>query len=250
MRTVSSSFSPSPENLANVAARIERIDWVAVENELDGQGNASVAALLRRSECDELARLYDESGFYRSRVVMSRHGFGRGEYRYYDYPLPKLIDDLRRTAYARLAPIANRWNERLGVAARYPDTLAEFTRHCHEAGQCRPTPLILRYDAGDYNCLHQDLYGEQVFPLQLAVLLSDPARDFTGGEFVMTEQRPRMQSRCEVVPLGQGDAVIFAVNSRPVQGSRGCYQVKLRHGVSRLRSGRRHALGVIFHDAS
>ena len=250
MRTDSSSSSPAPGNLANVAARVERIDWAAVENELEGQGNASVAALLRRSECDELARLYDESGFYRSRVVMSRHGFGRGEYRYYDYPLPKLIDELRAAAYARLAPIANRWNERLGVAVRYPATLAEFTRRCHEAGQRRPTPLILRYGEGDYNCLHQDLYGEQVFPLQLAVLLSKPGRDFTGGEFVMTEQRPRMQSRCEVVPLGQGDAVIFAVNGRPVQGARGGYQVRLRHGVSRLRSGRRHALGVIFHDAT
>ena len=246
MRIVS---SPSFENFASVVARIERIDWSAVENELDRFGNATVVALLRQSECNELATLYDESGFYRSRVVMSRHGFGRGEYRYYDYPLPKLVDELRSVAYARLAPIANRWNERLGVAVRYPATLAEFTQRCHEAGQCRPTPLILRYGEGDYNCLHQDLYGEQVFPLQLAVLLSEPGRDFSGGEFVMTEQRPRMQSRCEVVPLRQGDAVIFAVNSRPVQGSRGTYQVKLRHGVSRLRSGQRHALGVIFHDA-
>ncbi|WP_341916943.1 2OG-Fe(II) oxygenase [Hydrocarboniphaga effusa] len=242
--------SPTPGNFADIAARIGRIDWAAVESGLDGQGNATVVALLRQSECRELATLYDESGFYRSRVVMGRHGFGRGEYRYYDYPLPKLIDDLRRTAYARLAPIANRWNQRLGVAVRYPDTLAEFTHRCHEAGQRRPTPLILRYGEGDYNCLHQDLYGEQVFPLQLAVLLSEPGRDFTGGEFVMTEQRPRMQSRCEVVPLGQGDAVIFAVNNRPVQGSRGAYQVRLRHGVSRLRSGRRHALGLIFHDAT
>ncbi|EIT71150.1 MULTISPECIES: 2OG-Fe(II) oxygenase [Hydrocarboniphaga] len=242
--------SPTPGNFADIAARIGRIDWATVESGLDGQGNATVVALLRQSECRELATLYDESGFYRSRVVMGRHGFGRGEYRYYDYPLPKLIDDLRRTAYARLAPIANRWNQRLGVAVRYPDTLAEFTHRCHEAGQRRPTPLILRYGEGDYNCLHQDLYGEQVFPLQLAVLLSEPGRDFTGGEFVMTEQRPRMQSRCEVVPLGQGDAVIFAVNNRPVQGSRGAYQVRLRHGVSRLRSGRRHALGLIFHDAT
>ncbi|WP_411887431.1 2OG-Fe(II) oxygenase [Hydrocarboniphaga effusa] len=242
--------SPTPGNFADIAARIGRIDWATVESGLDGQGNATVVALLRQSECRELATLYDESGFYRSRVVMGRHGFGRGEYRYYDYPLPKLIDDLRRTAYARLAPIANRWNQRLGVAARYPATLAEFTHRCHEAGQRRPTPLILRYGEGDYNCLHQDLYGEQVFPLQLAVLLSEPGRDFTGGEFVMTEQRPRMQSRCEVVPLGQGDAVIFAVNNRPVQGSRGAYRVRLRHGVSRLRSGRRHALGLIFHDAT
>jgi len=242
--------SPTPGNFADIAARIGRIDWATVESGLDGQGNATVVALLRQSECRELATLYDESGFYRSRVVMGRHGFGRGEYRYYDYPLPKLIDDLRRTAYARLAPIANRWNQRLGVAVRYPDTLAEFTHRCHEAGQRRPTPLILRYGEGDYNCLHQDLYGEQVFPLQLAVLLSEPGRDFTGGEFVMTEQRPRMQSRCEVVPLGQGDAVIFAVNNRPVQGSRGAYRVRLRHGVSRLRSGRRHALGLIFHDAT
>ena len=242
--------SPPSQNVLDMASRIERIDWASVEDELDRHGNAMVGALLRQAECEELATLYEDSGFYRSRVVMSRHGFGRGEYRYYDYPLPKLIDDLRGAAYARLAPIANRWNERLGVALRYPATLVEFTRRCHEAGQRRPTPLILRYGAGDYNCLHQDIYGEQVFPLQLAVLLSAPGRDFTGGEFVMTEQRPRMQSRCEVVPLGQGDAVIFAVNGRPVQGSRGRYQVRLRHGVSRLRSGRRHALGVIFHDAT
>lgn len=247
MRT---SSSPLLDARADIEARIERVDWTAVENGLDQRGNATVVALLRQSECNELATLYDENGFYRSRVIMGRHGFGRGEYRYYDYPLPKLIAELRRTAYAHLAPIANRWNVRLGVSVRYPPTLAEFTQRCHEAGQCRPTPLILRYDVGDYNCLHQDLYGEQVFPLQLAVLLSEPERDFTGGEFVMTEQRPRMQSRCEVVPLRRGDAVIFAVNERPVQGSRGTYQVKLRHGVSRLRSGRRHALGVIFHDAS
>ena len=242
--------SPSLQNCVDLASRIERIDWAAVEGELDRHGNATVGSLLRQAECEELATLYDDDGFYRSRIVMSQHGFGRGEYRYYDYPLPKLIDELRAATYARLAPIANRWNERLGVAIRYPAMLAEFTRRCHEAGQRRPTPLILRYGEGDYNCLHQDLYGEQVFPLQLAVLLSVPGRDFTGGEFVMTEQRPRMQSRCEVVPLGQGDAVIFAVNGRPVQGSRGRYQVRLRHGVSRLRSGRRHALGVIFHDAT
>ena len=247
MRT---AYSPPLERRTDIEARIERINWNGLENELDQSGNATVVALLRPSECDELATLYDESGFYRSRVVMSRHGFGRGEYRYYDYPLPKLVDELRRTAYARLAPIANRWSERLGESVRYPPTLDEFTQRCHRADQRRPTPLILRYDVGDYNCLHQDVYGEQVFPLQLAVLLSEPERDFTGGEFVMTEQRPRMQSRCEVVPLRQGDAVIFAVNGRPVQGSRGTYQVKLRHGVSRLRSGRRHALGVIFHDAS
>lgn len=241
--------SPTPGNFADIAARIGRIDWATVESGLDGQGNATVVALLRQSECRELATLYDESGFYRSRVVMGRHGFGRGEYRYYDYPLPKLIDDLRRTAYARLAPIANRWNQRLGVAVRYPDTLAEFTHRCHEAGQRRPTPLILRYGEGDYNCLHQDLYGEQVFPLQLAVLLSEPGRDFTGGEFVLTEQRPRQQSRAEVVPLGHGEGVVFAVSHRPASGARGDYRVTLRHGVSRIRSGRRHTLGVIFHGA-
>ena len=188
--------------------------------------------------------------YFRSTIVMARHNFGRGEYRYFNYPLPALIADLRGTLYSKLAPIANRWNESLGSDLRFPAEHAEFIARCHASGQLRPTPLLLRYQTDDYNCLHQDLYGSHVFPLQATILLSAPARDFTGGEFVLTEQRPRMQSRAEVVPLGLGDAVIFAVHERPVQGKRGMYRVKLRHGVSRLRSGHRHAAGIIFHDAA
>lgn len=205
--------------------------------------------LLDGAQCDALAQAYDDEGLYRSRVVMERHGFGRGEYKYYAYPLPALVAALRKTLYTPLAPIANAWNEAMRAQARYPEDHDEFVRRCHRAGQSRPTPLILQYGEGDYNCLHQDLYGEHVFPLQVAVLLSDPQVDYTGGEFVLTEQRPRMQSRVEVVPLHKGDAVVFAVNERPVQGTRGSYRVKLRHGVSRVRSGRRHVLGIIFHDA-
>jgi uncharacterized protein len=224
-------------------------NWLELERELDSQGNAVLHQLISLEECGQLAALYDQEDGFRSRVVMARHGFGRGEYKYFDYPLPPLIAELRTNLYQQLAPIANRWNEAMGIEVRYPRSHAEFLERCHQAGQRRATPLLLRYTTGDYNCLHQDVYGEHVFPLQVAILLSRREQDFTGGEFVMTEQRPRMQSRAEVVPLGQGDGVVFTVRQRPVQGSRGVYRVNLRHGVSRIRSGRRHTLGIIFHDA-
>lgn len=226
------------------------IDWARVGAELDAEGAATIPGLLTPAECEGLRARHDEAGLFRSRVVMAHHGFGRGEYRYFDYPLAEPVGALRNALYPALVPIANRWHESLGVAARFPDDHAEFLARCHAAGQRRATPLLLQYGPGDYNCLHQDLYGEHVFPLQVAVLLSAPGRDFTGGEFVLTEQRPRMQSRPLVVPLGQGDAVVFAVHHRPVQGGRGIYRVHLRHGVSRVRTGRRHTLGVIFHDAA
>jgi hypothetical protein len=233
-----------------MAQRIGAIDWAAAATALDAQGWTTFAGLLTDAECDALAGLYaDETGF-RSRVVMARHGFGQGEYRYFAYPLPRTVEGLRTALYPHLAPIANRWHERMGIGVRFPKVHADFLDRCHAAGQTRPTPLLLQYGAGDYNCLHQDLYGEHVFPLQLTILLSAPGKDFRGGEFVLTEQRPRMQSRVEVVPLGKGDAVVFAVNSRPHRGTRGDYRVALRHGVSRLRDGRRHTLGVIFHDAA
>jgi uncharacterized protein len=225
------------------------LDWNHIEEDLDSYGCATTPGLLGPQECDALSALYAEDSLYRSRVVMRRHGFGSGEYKYFRYPLPAVVERLRTALYPHLAPIANRWSELLRSDVRYPAQHAEFLQRCHAAGQLHPTPLILEYSAGDYNCLHQDLYGEHVFPLQIAVLLSDPASDFSGGEFVMTEQRPRMQSRAEVVPLGKGDAVVFAVDSRPVRGTRGIYRVKLRHGVSRLRSGHRRTLGLIFHDA-
>ena len=234
----------------SVAARVAAVDWTAATAELDGFGCAVLPGLLSEAECDATAALYGSGAGFRSHVVMARHGFGRGEYRYFAYPLPPLVAGLRAALYPRLAPIANRWHEAMGMAARFPAEHAAFLERCHAAGQARPTPLLLQYGPGDYNCLHQDLYGEHVFPLQVAVLLSEPGRDFRGGEFVLTEQRPRMQSRVEVVPLTKGDAVVFAVNTRPVQGSRGSYRVALRHGVSRLRRGRRHTLGVIFHDAA
>ncbi|WP_304177520.1 2OG-Fe(II) oxygenase [Phenylobacterium aquaticum] len=233
----------------NLAARIADVDWPGVETELDARGCALLPGLLTPQDCAAAAALYDHPAGFRSRVVMSRHGFGRGEYQYFAYPLPDLVQTLREATYSRLAPIANRWNQRMGIDIDYPADHAAFLARCHDAGQVRPTPLLLRYGPQDYNCLHQDLYGEHVFPLQVAVLLSEPGRDFTGGEFVLTEQRPRMQSRVEVAPLRQGDALIFAVNTRPVTGSRGSYRVALRHGVSRVRSGARHTLGVIFHDA-
>ena len=233
-----------------IGARIDACDWQRLAQELDAYGCATLAGLLAPRECTALAALYPDDGLFRSRIVMARHGFGSGEYKYFRYPLPDLIAELRAALYPRLAPIANRWNTALGSEARYPARHADFLARCHAAGQRRPTPLLLQYQAGDYNCLHQDVYGEQVFPLQATILLSAPGRDFAGGEFVLTEQRPRMQSRPEVVPLGQGDAVVFAVHQRPVQGTRGAYRVKLRHGVSRLRSGRRHTLGIIFHDAA
>jgi hypothetical protein len=222
------------------------IDWEKVGASLDERGCAVVERLLEPAQCTSLAGLYDHEATFRSRVVMARHGFGRGEYKYFSYPLPDVIAELRTALYGPLADIANRWNP----AGRFPAEHKAYLRRCHAAGQRRPTPLLLRYEAGDYNCLHQDLYGDHVFPLQLTLLLSAPERDFTGGEFVMTEQRPRMQSRAEVVPLRQGDAVIFAVNERPVRGTRGTYRVKLRHGVSRVRSGRRFTAGIIFHDAA
>lgn len=241
-----------PVPAAAIESTVERIrttDWPGIETELDAQGCAVLPGLLTLDECRALTALYDTESIYRSRVVMSRHGFGQGEYKYFAYPLPPLVAALRSTLYPHLAPIANRWNEVMGIDVRYPKTHAAFIERCHRADQQRPTPLILRYGAGDYNCLHQDLYGEHVFPLQVAILLSEPGTDFTGGEFVLTEQRPRMQSRPEVVPLARGDAVVFAVSQRPVQGKRGAYRVNLRHGVSRIRSGRRHTVGIIFHDA-
>ena len=230
-------------------ARLAEIDWTRVAGELNGTGAAMLERLLTAKACREIAALYGDDSRFRSRIVMARHGFGQGEYKYFAYPLPPLVESVRTALYPHLAPIANAWNERMGVAMRYPAEHREFLALCHRHGQARPTPLLLRYEAGDYNCLHQDLYGELAFPLQTAILLSEPGKDFTGGEFVLTEQRPRMQSRAEVVPLRQGDAVIFAVHHRPVKGTRGTYRVTMRHGVSRLRSGHRLTLGVIFHDA-
>ena len=234
---------------SDVVAHVAAIDWMQATADLDAQGCAILRGLLSAGECRAMAALYPEDGIFRSRVVMGRHGFGRGEYRYFSYPLPQRIATLRPLLYARLCGIANRWNEAMGIDIRYPESHQAFLARCHDAGQLRPTPLLLQYGPGDYNCLHQDLYGEHVFPLQVAILLSEPGRDFEGGEFVLTEQRPRMQSRAEVVPLRQGDAVAFAVHVRPVQGTRGIYRVNMRHGVSRIRSGHRHTVGVIFHDA-
>ena len=230
--------------------RVEKIDWRAVATDLDAQGWALVPQLLSGGACDAVAGWYDGGAAFRSEVIMARHGFGRGAYKYFAYPLPPLVEELRTSLYPHLAPLANRWHERMGIEGRFPADHAAFIARCHAAGQTRPTPLLLRYGKDDYNCLHQDLYGTHVFPLQVAALLSEPGEDFTGGEFVMTEQRPRMQSRAMVVPLRKGDAVIFAVNSRPVQGTRGSYRVNLRHGVSKLHAGHRHTLGIIFHDAS
>jgi uncharacterized protein len=231
-----------PERLSDVA-------WQRVEADLDTYGGAVLEHLLSPGECDAVVAMYPEDAAFRSRVVMTRYGFGRGEYKYFRYPLPRLVEELRTNMYPRLAPIANRWNEALRIDLRYPAKHSEFLQRCHDAGQRRPTPLLLQYGEGDYNCLHQDLYGEHVFPIQVAILLSEPGRDFAGGDFVLTEQRPRMQSRVEVVPLRQGDAVAFAVHHRPMQGTRGMYRVNLKHGVSRIRRGHRHTLGVIFHDA-
>jgi hypothetical protein len=232
-----------------IETRVESYDWAGVATHLDAYGWTIFRNFLAPDECETIARLYADDWHFRSHVVMARHGFGRGEYKYFSYPLPEIIARLRTAMYPRLAPIANRWNESVGLEVRYPDAHADFITRCHKAGQTRPTPLLLQYAEGDYNALHQDLYGEHVFPLQAAFLLSEPERDFTGGEFVLTEQRPRMQSRAEVIPLRQGDGVVFAVHTRPAQGRRGTYRVNLRHGVSRLRSGHRHTLGVIFHDA-
>jgi hypothetical protein len=226
------------------------MDWPGIAKGLNEYGNAVLRGVLTAPECNGLAGLYANEERFRSRVVMASHGFGRGEYKYFSYPLPDLISGLRAILYRKLAPVANAWNESMKIDIRYPSEHAEFIERCNAAGQTRPTPLLLQYEAGDFNCLHQDLYGEHVFPIQVAFLLSEPGRDFTGGEFVLTEQRPRMQSRPEVVPLLQGDAVAFAVHNRPVQGTRGVYRVNTRHGVSRLRSGKRHTMGIIFHDAS
>lgn len=232
------------------ASRIADCNWEAIEAALDSDGSAKIGRLLSREECEFLAGQYDQAAVFRSRIVMARHGFGRGEYQYYAYPLPEPIAALRSVLYARLVAIANRWNERLGHPQRFPPLHQHFIAGCHADGQTKPTPLLLRYEAGDYNCLHQDIYGDHVFPLQVAVLLSEPGRDFEGGEFVMTEQRPRMQSRAQVVTLRQGEAVVFSVRHRPVDGTRGTYRVNLRHGVSRVTAGKRHTLGIIFHDAT
>jgi hypothetical protein len=225
------------------------IDWISAAEALDAQGWAMLPGLLAPAACSEIAALYDDSPRFRSQVIMARHGFGRGEYRYFAYPLPERVQALRTRLYPPLAAIANRWHARMGLERHFPAAHTDWLAECHAAGQARPTPLLLRYGPGDYNCLHQDLYGAHVFPLQIAVLLSAPGRDFEGGEFVLTEQRPRMQSRAAVVPLAQGDAVVFAVNQRPAKGSRGDYRVTMRHGVSEIRSGSRHTLGIIFHDA-
>lgn len=233
-----------------VESRIAGYDWPGIGQALDTRGWTVLPDLLTAPECRATAALYGPGALFRSHVVMARHGFGRGEYRYFAYPLPDLVQQLRSALYPRLAPLANRWHERMGVESRFPDSHQAFLDRCHAAGQVRPTPLLLQYGPGDHNCLHQDLYGDHVFPLQVAILLSEPGEDFAGGEFVITEQRPRMQTRAQVVPMTRGDAVLFAVNSRPQKGSRGEYRVKLRHGVSELREGHRHTLGVIFHDAA
>jgi hypothetical protein len=232
-----------------IVERVAGLDWAAIAADLDAHGCATTSGLLSVQECEALSDTYESDAPFRSRVVMTRHGFGRGEYKYFAYPLPETIAALRAALYPPLAVIANRWNEAMGLAIRYPDDHAAYLKRCHAAGQTKPTPLLLRYGPGDYNCMHQDLYGEHVFPLQVAFLLSRPGTDFTGGEFVLTEQRPRMQSRAEVVPLQQGEGVIFPVHHRPVQSTRGTYRVTMRHGVSRLRTGQRFTAGVIFHDA-
>src|ERR1700709_2476928 len=234
---------------SDIATRVDAIDWTQATGELDAQGNTVLKGLLSPDECRALSALYPDDKNFRSRIVMGRHGFGRGEYKYFSYPLPDLIVELRPALYAQLQSVANRWNEAMSIDIHYPESHDAFLKRCHAAGQTRPTPLLLQYGAGDYNCLHQDLYGEHVFPLQVAILLSEPGRDFSGGEFVLTEQRPRMQSRPEVVPLRQGDAVVFAVHHRPGQGTRGFYALIWPPGVSRIRAGHRHTVGVIFHDA-
>jgi uncharacterized protein len=247
MNAVPKSAAPIARS---VEQRVEDYDWAAIAAELDSFGSTVLRELLTPDESQSLAALYPDEKHFRSRIHMARHGFGKGEYKYFRYPLPGIITQLRTTLYSRVAAHANAWNEQMNVGTRYPKTHADYLKRCHAAGQARPTPLLLQYGLGDYNCLHQDLYGEHVFPLQATILLSEPGRDFTGGEFVLVEQRPRMQSRAEVISLRQGDAVVFAVRDRPVQGAKGTYRVKLRHGVSRVRSGHRHTLGIIFHDAA
>jgi len=236
-------------NNPTIASRWQQIDCTRAARDLDMYGNAIVKGLLTPAECRFLAGLYSDDALFRSRVIMARHGFGQGEYKYFRYPLPEILAELRTGLYPQLAEIANRWNAAMNLGVRYPEQHEQFLRRCHEAGQTKPTPLLLQYKEGDYNCLHQDLYGEHVFPIQVAILLSEPGRDFSGGEFVLAEQRPRMQSRPEVVPLRQGDAVAFAVHHRPMRGKSGAYRVNMRHGVSRVRSGGRYTVGIIFHDA-
>lgn len=248
-QTLSSADASAGRAAQMAEARVASYDWEALTTELDGFGCAIIEKLMSPEECQTIASLYPDEEHFRSHIHMARHGFGKGEYRYFKYPLPTLLGGLRTALYPRLSVVANSWNDRMGISDRYPEQHADFLKKCHDAGQTRPTPLLLQYVPGDFNCLHQDLYGDLAFPLQVAILLSEPGRDFTGGEFVLTEQRPRMQSRAEVVPLEQGDAVTFAVHNRPVQGGRGNYRVNLRHGVSRLRSGMRHTAGLIFHDA-
>jgi hypothetical protein len=234
----------------NIVHMIERIDWEKCSEDLNADGYAVIEKLIAPSQCQSIATLYDDDQQFRKRVIMEKHGFGKGEYKYFAYPLPKMIEEIRTAVYAKLAPIANAWHAAMKLDVRFPGSHAEFLERCHKAGQVKPTPLILKYHANDYNCLHQDLYGEHVFPMQLAILLSAPDEDFEGGEFVLTEQRPRMQSRVNVVPLKQGDAVIFAVNHRPMRGTKGFYRVVMRHGVSRIRTGKRLTTGIIFHDAT
>ena len=249
MITESKTVTQGDRKNESIKERVEAADWKGIFDNLDNYGCAVIKGLLTPTECRELSSLYDHDEHFRSRIVMARHGFGRGEYKYWSYPLPRTIEKLRTALYPHLAGVANRWNRSMKIEVQYPDSHAEYLEQCHQAGQLRPTPLLLQYDEGDFNALHQDLYGDLAFPLQIAFLLSRPGEDFTGGEFVLTEQRPRIQSRAEVVQLGQGDAVVFAVHHRPVQGTRGTYRVNLRHGISRLRSGRRHTMGIIFHDA-
>jgi uncharacterized protein len=248
MSALSSSVS-SISAASSAIARVAAYDWRAFAGELDNYGCAVLPKLLLPEECRSISALYSDESHFRSHIHMARHGFGKGEYRYFKYPLPDLLGALRTALYPHLAAAANEWSSRMGIDERYPDEHASYLRRCHDAGQTRPTPLLLQYVPGDFNCLHQDLYGDLAFPIQVAILLSEPGKDFTGGEFVLTEQRPRMQSRAEVVPLRQGDAVAFAVHNRPVRGSKGSYRVNLRHGVSRIRSGMRHTVGIIFHDA-
>jgi uncharacterized protein len=249
MSTGTAASRPSLAPGIDISTRIAQLSWERIAASLDATGRAVLGGMLSPRECAALAAIYESNDRFRSRIVMARHGFGRGEYKYFSHPLPDIVSGLRTALYPSLATIANRWNETLEIGTRYPDDHAAFLDRCHRAGQTKPTPLLLQYGEGDYNCLHQDLYGEHVFPLQATFLLSRPGDDFTGGEFVLTEQRPRMQSRVEVVPLTEGDGVIFPVHHRPVKGTRGFYRVNLRHGVSRLHSGRRHTLGIIFHDA-
>jgi uncharacterized protein len=246
---MSRTLRARPASPVDVDARVAAVEWASAATHLDGYGWAMLKTLLTAEECESIAALYEDDLRFRSHVIMARHGFGRGEYKYFAYPLPDIVAELRMALYPHLVAIANRWNESMGIDVRFPDRLEEFIGRCHKAGQTRPTPLLLKYASGDFNALHQDLYGEHVFPLQVTILLSKPEKDFDGGEFVLTEQRPRMQTRAEVVPLHQGDAVVFGVRDRPVRGTRGAYRVRMRHGVSRLRSGRRYTVGVIFHDA-